>query len=139
MTKEQLESYKSKKEELEDLRYRLEQLPHDENLISNDVILDYRKGYPRPQSIVGRDYELEKRRRERWEKKAKELSEEIDEVERWIESIQDSVTRRCFRYVYIDGLSQSRAGRKLNLDRSRVSRKIEKFLKTHTKTQNAQL
>ena len=139
MTKERLESYKSKKDELEDLRYRLKQLPHDESLISNDVILDYRKGYPRPQSIVGRDYDLEKRRRERWEKKAKELSEEIDAVEQWIENIPDSVTRRCFRYVYIDGLSQSSAGKKLNLDRSRVSRKIENFLKTHTKSQNAQL
>ena len=139
MTKEQLESYKSKKDELEDLLYRLKILPQDESLISNDVILDYRKGYPRPQSIVGRDYDLEKRRRERWEKKAKELSEEIDAVEKWIESIPDSVTRRCFRYVYIDGLSQSSAGKKLNLDRSRVSRKIENFLKTHTKTQNAQV
>lgn len=137
MTKERLESYKSKKDELEDLLYRLERLPQDESLINNDVILDYRKGYPRPQSIVGRDYELEKRRRERWEKKTKELTEEIDAVEQWIENIQDSITRRCFRYVYIDGMSQDKAGKKLSIDRSRVSRKIDDYMKNAHKAQKA--
>ena len=58
MTRERLEAYRSNKEEIKELRYKLEHLEDGDNLVRNDVIFDYRKGYPRAEAIVGRDYLL---------------------------------------------------------------------------------
>jgi len=129
MTKERLEKYRSKKAELPELRRKLADLGKGDSLIDNDVIMDYRKGYPRPQSVVGYDYEREVKLRETWEKKIERLEKECLEVELWIEEISDSLTRRIFRMKYVDGMTQRQISRKVKLDQSNVSRKIDQFLK----------
>ena len=53
MTKERLESYISMKEEIEELKSRLEHLAEDNT--DNSVINDYRSGFPVPQSVIGID------------------------------------------------------------------------------------
>lgn len=55
MTKEQLEEYKSKKAEIQELQYKLDHLGEGDSMIGNSVINDYRTGHPRPQSVVGVD------------------------------------------------------------------------------------
>lgn len=134
-----MEAHRSNLAEIKELQYKLEHLAGDESLIGNSVILDYRKGYPRPQSVVGYDYALEKSRRERWTKRIGELQAEVDAVEVWIEAIPDSLTRRCFRMVYVDGMTQKQVGKKINMDRSRVSRKMDDYLKNAHKAQKAHL
>jgi len=129
MTKERLEKYRSKKAELPELRRKLADLGKGDSLIDNDVIMDYRKGYPRPQSVVGYDYEREVKLRETWEKKIERLEKECLEVELWIEEISDSLTRRIFRMKYVDGMTQQQIARKLHMDQSNISKKISKFLK----------
>ena len=129
MTKEQLDSYGSKKAEIKELEIKLRELPGSESLIGNSVILDYRRGYPQPQSVVGHDYDLEQRRRERWEERLESLRAEVVEVEDWIEAIPDSLTRRIFRMHYCEGLRQSKVARKLHMDQTTISKKISKFLK----------
>lgn len=129
MTKEQLDTYQSKKAEIQELEAKLRELPGNESLIGNSVVLDYRRGYPQPQSVVGYDYDLEQRRRERWEKRLGILRAEVAEVEDWIEAIPDSLTRRIFRMCYCEGLKQSRVARKLHMDQTTISKKISKFLK----------
>ena len=119
MTKERLEKYRSKKAEIPELRRKLADLGKG----------DYRKGYPRPQSVVGYDYEREVKLRETWEKKIERLEKECLEVELWIEEISDSLTRRIFRMKYVDGMTQRQISRKVKLDQSNVSRKIDQFLK----------
>lgn len=96
------------------------------------MILDYRKGYPQPQSVVGYDHKLEQQRREKWTARLERLQAEVNEVEAWIEAIPDGVTRRCFRMVYVDGMSLDQAGKKLYIDKSTVSKKINRFLKMST-------
>ena len=125
--------------EIAELKRKLAELPGNESLIDNSVILDYRKGYPQPQSVVGYDYDLEQRRRERWTKRMAKLQEEVDEVERWIEAIPDGVTRRCFRMVYCDGMTQRQVAKKLHMDKSTVGRKIDGFLKVAPNAPNAPL
>ena len=125
--------------EIAELKRKLAELPGNESLIDNSVILDYRKGYPQPQSVVGYDYDLEQRRRERWTKRMAQLQSEVDEVEGWIEAIPDGMTRRCFRMVYCDGMSLHQVGSKLHMDKSTVSRKIDGFLKVATNATNATL
>ena len=129
MTKERLEKYRSKKAEIPELRRKLADLGKGDSLIDNDVIMDYRKGYPRPQSVVGYDYEREVKLRETWEKKIERLEKECLEVELWIEEISDSLTRRIFRMKYVDGMTQRQISRKVKLDQSNVSRKIDQFFK----------
>ena len=90
--------------------------------------MDYRKGYPQPQSVVGFDYDLYEKRRARWTKRLEQLQKEVDEVEEWIEAIPDGTTRRCFRMVYIDGMTLDVVGKNLNMDRSTVGKKINNFL-----------
>ena len=57
MTKEILQSYRSKKDEIVELDWVLRHRWQDDGLIGNDVVFDYRDGYPRPQSVVGFDYD----------------------------------------------------------------------------------
>lgn len=131
MDMKKLEEYRSNVEEREDLRGKIARLNsgEDDSCIGNSVIMDYRTGYPRPQSVVGYDFELEQNRRDRWQKRIEKLTADIDEVETWIEAIPDGVTRRCFRMRYVDGMSQIRIAKRLHLDQSRISRKMSDFLK----------
>lgn len=128
-----LKEYRSKMDEIKELEYDLAHLAGSEILIGNSVILDYRKGYPQPQSLVGYDHKLETEMREKLGNKRKELLADVKEIEDWIEAIPDSVTRRCFRMVYKKGMSQQQTAMKVGIDQSRVSRKINNYLKTHKK------
>ena len=130
MTRQQLEEYRSKKAEIVELKYKLENLARDDSMIGNNVILDYRTGYPRPQSVVGWDYERESRLRDAWEKRLGKLETECMEVEAWIEAIPDSMTRRIFRMYYMDGMRQNKIAKIVYATQSVVSEKISTFLKS---------
>ena len=129
MTREQLEQYRSNMEEIKELTYKLEHLGDGDALIGNDVVFDYRTGYPKPQSVVGYDYELEARRRDMYSKRIIKLKEECADTETWIDSIPNSLTRRIFRMSFIDGLSQQKVARRVHLSQSAISKKIDAFLK----------
>lgn len=129
MTKERLEQYQTIKEEIKELRYKLEHLGEEGSLMGSDVINDYRTGYPLPQTVTGYDYEKEQRLKELYQKRIDKLDAECVEIELWVEEIPDSLTRRIFRLRYIDGVSQSKVAKRVHLSQSSVSRKIDAFLK----------
>ncbi len=129
MTRERLEAYRSNRDEIKELKYKLDHLGEGDSLIGSDVILDYRKGYPMPQAVVGYDYELEWKRRKRYENQIAKLQVEQDRIEEWVFGIRDSRARRIFQLCYLEGLTQEKAGRKLHMDQSGISRKIDQFLK----------
>lgn len=137
MTKERLEAYKSNKEEIRELRYKLEHLGEGDSLIGNSVIKSYLTGYPRPQSVVGYDRKKEIRLRTTYQARIQKLEAECVEVELWIEEIPDSLTRRIFRMYYIDGLSQKAVAQKVHLDRSSISKKIDAYLKVSPNSHNS--
>ena len=139
MDREQLERYQSQKEEIRELRYKLEHLGEGDSLVGNSTIFDYTTGFPRPQAIVGYDYDREDYLREKYRSRMKKLQADCEETEQWVEAIQDSQTRRIFRMYYLDGMTQKAIGKKMHLDRSRISRKIDDFLKNAHKAQNAHL
>ena len=125
MTRERLEGYRSCREEIQELQYKLDHLGEGDSLIGNDVIMDYRDGFPRPQSVVGYDYGKEERMRKAYESRIEKLRAECAEVELWIEAIPDSLTRRIFRMYYVDGMRQSQIAKKVHLSQAEVSRKID--------------
>ena len=132
MEREQLERYLSQKEEIRELRYKLEHLGAGDSLVGNSTIFDYSTGFPKPQAVVGYDYEKERRLRERYETRLAKLQADCEETEQWIEAVSDSQTRRIFRMYYLEGETQQKIGKRLHLDQSSVSRKIENFLKLHS-------
>lgn len=127
MTREQLESYKSKKAEIQELQYKLCHWGEGDSMIGNDTIFDYRTSYPHPQSVVGVDWEKLDRLYNRYHKQIGILTAECEEVEVWIENISDSLTRRIFRMYFIDGMTQRVVERKVHMDKSSVGRKIDNF------------
>ncbi len=129
MTKEMLQSYRSKKDEIAELDWVLRHRWQDEGLIGNDVVFDYRKGYPRPQSVVGFDYARYDRLQDRDNAKKALLEQECSEIEEFVESIPDSLTRRIFRMMFIQGKKQKDVAKAVHLDQSRISRKIDDYLK----------
>lgn len=133
MTREQLEEYRSKKEEIAELTYKLQHLGEDDEMVGNDVIMDYRKGYPRPQSVVGVDWDKYDNTKERYTRRISKLQEECDEVEQFVEDIEDSMTRRIFRMYYIDGINQKAVAVAVHMSQAVISKKISDFLKKEYK------
>ncbi|MCI8801078.1 MAG: sigma-70 family RNA polymerase sigma factor [Lachnospiraceae bacterium] len=113
------------KEEIAELKYKLVHLGQDDSLIGNDVIMDYRSGYPVPKSVVGYDFEKERRLKARYREKIAQLEKLCQEVEEFIENIPDSMTRRIFRLYYLDGKKQKEIAKLVHMDRSTVSRKMD--------------
>lgn len=137
MTKERLEQYRSLKEEIREIKYKLDHLGEGDSLIGNDVINDYRSGYPRPQSVVGFDYESYKIRFRRYTELKEKAEKECVEIEQFIDGIQDSLTRRIIRMRYVDGMELQKIGNRIHLDKSNVSRRIDSSLKIATHATNA--
>ena len=133
MTREQLEEYRSKKDEIAELTYKLQHLSEDDEMVGNDVIMDYRTGYPRPQSVVGVDWDKYDNTKARYTSRMGKLQEECDAVEQFVEDIEDSMTRRIFRMYYIDGISQRDVAAAVHLSQTAISKKISEFLKMEYK------
>lgn len=129
ITKEALQSYRSKKDEIVELDWWLNNRWRSETMIGNDVIFDYSKGYPMPQSVVGFDQQKYERAQERDLRKKQELEQECTEIEDFIANISDSITRRIFRMSFIDKRKQKDVAKAVHLDQSRVSRRIDDYLK----------
>lgn len=139
MTKEMLLSYRSKRDEIIELDWQLNNRWRSETMIGNDVVFDYGKGYPMPRSVVGFDQEKYRRAQDRDLRKKRDLERECEEVENFIENIQDSILRRIFRMSFIDGLKQKDVAKAVNMDRSSVSRKIDVYLKLSHNSHDAHL
>lgn len=136
MTRQQLEQYTSKKAEIAELEACVRQLGSSESLIGSSTIFDYRSGYPKPRAVVGVDRAEFWKKKKRYEKKIEQLKAECEEVERFVEGIEDSLTRRIFRMYFLDGTKQDDIAAAVHIHRSRVSIKISDFLKNAHKEQN---
>lgn len=130
ITKELLQGYRSKKAEIQELDYILKNRWRDEGLIGNDVIFDYSKGYPMPQSVVGFDQKKYERLQDRDQRRKERLEQECTEIEAFVENINDSLTRRIFRMMYIQGRKQKEIAKQVHIDQSTVSKKINDYLKS---------
>lgn len=130
MTKKRLEAYRSEKQEIEELRIKLKALAI-ENYTGNDVILDYRSGFPIPQAVVGIDIDAYRTHRERLQAKISQLEQRCLETEQWIQDIPDSITRRIIRLYFEEGKKQREIARILHIDQSNISKKIANYLSTN--------
>lgn len=101
MTKKLLDSYRKMKKEIPILTAELVEMQQGDNGFGNSVILNGRCYPPRPETVVGFDWDKYERRQKILDsKKAK-----CKAVERWIDAIEDGQTRCVFKMFYIEGLS----------------------------------
>ena len=63
------------------------------------------------------------------EARREKLLAEIEEVEKFIASLPESIEKEIMEMIYIDGMSQQDVGDTLNLERSGISKKINACLK----------
>ena len=125
ITEELLEDYRSLKEEIAENLYKIEHMDDNDRMVGNDVIFDYSKGYPRPQSVVGYDYEKANGLYDRCSKRIAENQRKIDAVDRYIDSIGSSITRRTMTMYYQEGMPQEYIAKKLHKSQSRISQIIK--------------
>lgn len=142
MTKERLSAYRSNRDEIKELTWILENRWKSDSMIHVDTILNYSKGYPIPEGIVGFNKDKYERLQNRDLKRKEWLKKENEEIEEFVNKIEESQIRRIFRLYFLDGyknINQTEVAKKIHIDRSRVSRKIDEYLKNAHKAQNAQL
>lgn len=128
MTKKNLADYRSKKAEIEELRNYLSSMNGNSAFVGADTIMDYRKGYPVPQAVVGIDWKKIDRTEKRYQDRIEQLEKECEEVEKFIDEISDSLTRRIFRMYFIEGMRMKEISKVVYMERSVISRRIDKFL-----------
>lgn len=132
ITKELLANYRSKRQEIKELDFILNNRWKSETMLSVDTVINYRKGYPVPEGIVGFDQERYERLQNRDLRRKELLEKECKAVEEFVSEIKDSMTRRIFQMYFINGdsrVTQAAVARKVHLDQSMVSRKIDEYLK----------
>lgn len=102
-----------------------------DTMIGNDVIFDYSTGYPIPQNVVGFDQEKYQRLQDRDRKRKEKLEKECEEIEQFVEEIEDTQLHSIFRMYYIDGVhpvNQTQVAKQMYMERSTISKKIDKYL-----------
>ena len=127
MTRERLEMYRNNKAEISELKEKLKHLGEGDSMLKSDVVMDYRKGYPQPSAIVGYDYDLECKRRRRYQEKIAELEAEQDNIEEFVFGILDGRMRRIFQMRLLEGQRGERRERDVRVDKSKDRRKVEIF------------
>lgn len=142
ITKELLQGYRSKKAEIQELDYILKNRWRDEGLIGNDVIFDYSKGYPMPQSVVGFDQKKYERLQDRDQRRKERLEQECEDAEKFVSSIEKSLERRIFQMYFIDGTerpTQKEVAKAVHMERSSISKKIDDYLQLSHNSRDSHL
>lgn len=145
MDKKTLESYGRIKLEIEALEKRIKTLQKEQPQAEHVSVRGSNPDFPyQPMSFHFNGYNIradEDRHRKveqvikKLQAKKDKLQDLEDEIESFIDSIDDITLRLIFRYRYLQGMTQEEIGRKLHIDRSRISRRIDCFLKNAHKTQ----
>ena len=127
MTKEQLEQYTSIKEEIKELEAELDKRKSP----VSDIVTGSMEDYPYTQhgitvwGVSNDSYTLDFK----LTLKKKELEQKRLEIEGFIDSIQDSETRRIIRLKYIKNMTWTQVAMRLGKqDEGTPRKKLEKFL-----------
>lgn len=109
MTVKRLESYRKLMKEIAILRWELNEMTTTDAGLGSSVIKDYSKGFERPQAVVGFDEGRYRRKRRVLDRK----EAEAEAIRKWVEDIEDAVTRKVFEYYYLEGLPWKEIAKRL--------------------------
>ncbi len=135
MTEKELKDYRKLCREVDDLRQRLEKEKNREIPVVSGKVRGSMREFPYIETHVGVELyepeamEVSLQRIRRYQTKLLEAERKKLEIEQFVEEIPDPELRLIFRLRFLDGMKQAAIARKINLDQSRISRKIHNFLK----------
>ena len=127
MEKEQLKQLRSLIKEAEHLEEQIRDLPFRTGPYVADSAKDYRTGFPRMITIKGYSTEQYERLKRRLQEKLKALNAEIDEMESWLDGVEDPQLRDILRLQYMNRLTQEQIAEELGISTRTVQRKVEKI------------
>ncbi len=141
MDKQILKKHKGNKERLKRLEEKIQDLCSTEAEEVLGKVRGSSKDFPytevRTSVLMADPYEQEKINKQIRKTEAERmlLKAEVDEVDEYIEAIGDPEIKEIFELAFVEGKKQREIGEKLNIDRSRISRKISDYLKNAHKAQ----
>lgn len=139
MDKELFEQYAAMRLEHADLKKRISRMQRELNLLKNEQVADTVTGSREdltvgPIKVVGKPtrYYHELKRRytaliNRYNKDADTLAEKLEEVENYLDAVEDARMRTALRLRYVDGYTWTDAGMRLGISSSGVRMMIERF------------
>ena len=137
-----LEQYTALQDEQKDLIRRIQSLDArllniETNVIVSDTVSRGKKGRQslgivRIEGFPSQDYtrrkQALKRLKETLSRKSDELLEMLNDVEEYMDSIDDGEIRALIRYRYIDGMSWRDVGKAVHMNEDAARKKLERYL-----------
>lgn len=145
MTDKELMQYRKLIREAEDLQGRIDKLYDKEITTGHSIVKGSSKYFPYtpaawgvwiddPKEVAARDKLIAV-----YQDRLKKAEEEILKVEQFINGISDSELRMIFQYRYIDGKKLWEISELMNMDRSSIGKKIQRYVKFPPIPQNTVL
>lgn len=129
MDKQQLSRLKKLNKEAEIIRKEIDQLKFKPREYVADTVKDYRTGYPVTIVIEGYgDEEYVKandRLYSRLAQKLREIQREREQIENYLEEVEDPEMRVLLRLRYINGLTQEQIADEMNYSLSTIKRRLK--------------
>ncbi len=127
MTRQDLEQLRSVKYEIRSLQEDLKNLP-----VVSDCVTGSRSEFPytkRRVEIRGVDPEKSRKLRKKLEGKLESLSNQVQIMEEWLDSVEGSEIRTILRMYYYRGMTQQEIAQELGYSREAIGVKIHRFFK----------
>lgn len=130
MTKDELKQLRKLIAEKEDLEKRMRRQAFKPSEEVADTAKDYRTGFGKTIVIRGYGDEAWKKLRDKWYVKLVNVSYKIQQMENFLDSVEDAELREILRLRYQDGKSQEEVGELLGYSREAIAKKEERFWKS---------
>lgn len=144
MTKVELEQLRDLRDEIRNLQLKIDNLKarrRGEEIVSDKVTASSRE-WPYTQTsitirginikpLTPHQKELLRDKQSIYEKRLEECYALEVKISAYINSIEDSRTRRIFEHKYIDGLTWAEIGDRCNCDRTTAAKTVREYLRGH--------
>ena len=127
MTKNELKQLRKLIAEKSDLEERMRRQAFKPSEEVADTAKDYRTGFGKTIVIRGYGDEAWKKLRDQWYVKLVNVSYKIQQMERFLDGVEDAELREILRLRYQDGKSQEEVGELLGYSREAVAKKEQRF------------
>lgn len=129
MNKNELKQLRKLIAEKNDLERRIESRKFNPSEEVADTAKDYRTGFGRTIVIRGYGDKNWQKLRDQWYTKLIKISGRIQQMEHFLDGVDDAEMRELLRLRYQDGLSQEEVGEKMGYSRQAIQKKEERFWK----------
>ena len=130
MNKNELKQLKKLIAEKNDLEKRIRNQTFKPKEEVADTVKDYRTGFGRTVVIRGYGSAEWQKVRDKWYSKLLSISARIQNMENFLDSVEDAELRQMLRLRYQDGLSQEEVGEIMGYSRQAIQKKEERFWKS---------